>query len=149
MLRIELDMADAERLLALRGREVATKVDGAGGLIAEVRGISVLGFGSLTARARIGPLQCGADGMCTAQAEVLDVAGITIGRSLVAKKLLGLLRAKEIPDLTVDVERNRLAFDTAACLARRAPQLVGYRVIEAEFADRSGSAALRLTLAAR
>ncbi len=148
MLRIELDMADAERLLALRGREVATKVDGAGALIAEVRGISVLGFGSLTARARIGPLQCGADGMCTAQAEVLDVAGITIGRSLVAKKLLGLLRAKEIPDLTVDVERNRLAFDTAACLARRAPQLVGYRAIEAEFVDRSGSAAICLSLAA-
>ncbi len=149
MLRIELDMADAERVLAAEGREVLTQVDGAGALIAEVRKISLLGFGSLTARARIGPLLCGADGMCTAPLEVLDVAGISFGRSLVAKKLLGLLAARNVPDLAVDVDQSRLTFDTAACLARRAPKLAGYRVVEAAFADRAGASTLRLTLAAR
>lgn len=149
MLRIELDMADAERVLAAEGREVLTQVDGAGALIAEVRKISLLGFGSLTARARVGPLLCGSDGVCTAPIEVLDVGGISLGRSFVAKKLLGLLRDKKIPDLAVDVDQSRLAFDTAACLVRRAPKLAGYRVVEAAFADRAESPMLRLTLAAR
>jgi len=147
VLRFELDTADLERLAAEYGRQVELVVDKNGRMNATVSGIKLLGLGKLTARVALGPIEVDeVSGILVLPIELLSFAGIKLGRKLITKRILGMLRLREWPEVRVDPAGHRFTVDSAGLLDRMAPVLAGYRVAKARFASRRSGDTLILAL---
>jgi hypothetical protein len=148
MLKLELDLPDVERAAAKAGYDVELTVDADGRLHVEARGLKVLGLGGITARAQVGPLSCdAARGTCSCVAEIIDVAGLKLGKRMIAKKLLGLLKKRAPPEIEIDVDTGLVVANTDRLVARFAPRLAGYRVVEAAFIAPSKAPSLKIVVA--
>ena len=149
MLRFELDTDDLERLAAAQGYDLDVDVDAGGRLVATVRGLKFPGLSRLAARVRLGPIGVSEpNGIVAVPVEVLSIGGIKLGRKLVAKKVLNLLRRRKWPGVNADAEHSQVTVDARLVLDRALPSpLAGYRVVPARFTSRKSGAALTLAFA--